>query len=229
MPEFADHLGWFWTIAFLLAFASGSVPMGVLIARRRGVDIRMTGSGNPGATNVGRVLGRRFGVLCFFLDAMKGATPVLLSGWIAGLLGQGAAGLTPVVAWCWLGVACAAILGHCFSPFLGFRGGKGVATGFGSVLAMWPIMTIPAIAAFVVWALVLGLTRLMSLASIVGALVLPATVLAMTLGLENRGAWGSALPFLIVTSLIAALVTFRHRDNIRRIRSGVESRVGGNA
>lgn len=229
MPQFADHLGWFWIGSMLLAYASGSIPMGVMIATRKGVDIRAAGSGNPGATNVGRVLGRRFGILCFCLDALKGATPVLLSGGIAGVLGQGAAGLTPVVSWSWLAVACAAILGHCFSPFLGFRGGKGVATGFGSVLAMWPIMTIPAIAAFVVWALVLGLTRLMSLASIVGALVLPATVLAMTLGLESRGSWSGAVPFLIVTSLIAAFVVFRHRDNIRRLRAGAETRVGGDS
>ncbi len=227
MHPFADHLGWFWIVAILASFASGSVPMGVLIARRRGVDILAHGSGNPGATNVGRVLGRRFGVLCFFLDAIKGGAPVLASGMIAGVLGHGASTLTPVVSWCWLAVACASILGHCFSPFLGFRGGKGVATGFGSVLAMWPVMTIPAIAAFTVWALVLGLTRLMSLASIVGALVLPATVLAMTLGLEDRTSWSGAIPFLIVTSLIAALVAFRHRDNIRRIREGAESRVGG--
>ena len=229
MPNFADHFGWFWISAIVLAYASGSVPMGVLIARRRGVDIRLQGSGNPGATNVGRVLGRRFGILCFVLDALKGAVPVLLSGWIAGVLGLGATGLTSVVAWSWLGVACASILGHCFSPFLGFRGGKGVATGFGSVLAMWPIMTIPAIAAFLVWGLVLGLTRLMSLASIVGALVLPATVLAMALGLEGRASWTGVVPFLVVTSSIAALVVFRHRDNIRRLRAGAEARVGGNA
>lgn len=225
MTEAATHFGWFWWTAIAVAFACGSTPFGVMIARSRGVDIRTHGSGNPGATNVGRVLGRRFGIACFLLDALKGAIPVILAGWLAGVIGQDAGEIAPAAAWGWMSVAVAAILGHCFSPLLGFRGGKGVATGFGSVLAMWPILTIPAIAAFLVWAVILGLTRFMSLASMIGAIVLPATVLAVALG-TGEGAIRGSIPFLVVTGLIAAFVVIRHRGNITRLRQGRESPVG---
>jgi len=227
MIDAASHLGWFWGGSAVAAFACGSIPFGVLIARSKGVDLRTVGSGNTGATNVGRALGRRFGILCFLLDAAKGATPVLLTGWIAGILGMGAASMSPAAAWGWLGVAVAAILGHCFSPWIGFRGGKGVATGFGAVLAMWPVLTIPALSAFLVWSVVLGLTRIMALASMAGALVLPATVLAMAIGGGDRAAsLRGSIPFLVITGLIAAFVIFRHRANIVRLRQGTESRLG---
>ena len=127
MTEAATHFGWFWWTAIAVSFACGSTPFGVMIARSRGVDIRKEGSGNPGATNVGRVLGRRFGIACFLLDALKGATPVLLAGWLSGVIGRDAGEIAPAAAWGWMSVAVAAILGHCFSPFLGFRGGTGVA------------------------------------------------------------------------------------------------------
>ncbi|MBC04562.1 MAG: acyl-phosphate glycerol 3-phosphate acyltransferase [Phycisphaerae bacterium] len=198
-----------------------------MIARSRGVDIRLEGSGNPGATNVGRVLGKPFGIACFFLDAIKGAVPVLLSGWLAGILGTGSNEMTAPAAWGWLLVAIMTILGHCFSPWIGFRGGKGVATGFGAVLAMWPVLTMPAIAAFVVWGLVLLVTRVMSLASIVGSLVLPATVLAMAVVPDTPGANpGASIPFLVVTSLVSALIVFRHRGNLARLQQGRENRLG---
>lgn len=230
MNEAANHLGWFWGIAAIAAFLAGSIPFGVIIARSRGVDLRKVGSGNTGATNVGRALGRTFGIACFLLDALKGATPVLVAGWLAGILGQGAATMTAPAAWGWLGVAVAAILGHCFSPWIGFRGGKGVATGFGAVLAMWPVLTIPAVAAFGVWIAVLGLTRIMALASMAGALVLPATVLAMSIGSGGESAsFVGSLPFLAVTGLIAAFVVFRHRSNIARLRQGTESKLGSDA
>jgi glycerol-3-phosphate acyltransferase PlsY len=229
MIEAADHLGWYWGLSAIGAFACGSVPFGVIIARSKGVDLRTVGSGNTGATNVGRALGRRFGILCFILDALKGAVPVLLAGWIAGILGLGAASMSPAAAWGWLGVAVSAILGHCFSPWIGFRGGKGVATGFGAVVAMWPVLTIPAISAFAVWAVVLGLTRVMALASMAGALVLPATVLAMAIGGDLATSWRGSIPFLAITGLIAAFVIFRHRGNIARLREGTESRLGKSA
>jgi glycerol-3-phosphate acyltransferase PlsY len=227
MIDAADHFGWYWGVSAVCAFACGSVPFGVLIARSKGVDLRSVGSGNTGATNVGRALGRPFGILCFLLDALKGAIPVLLAGWLAGILGTGAASMSSAAAWGWLGVAVFAILGHCFSPWLGFRGGKGVATGFGAVLAMWPVLTIPALSAFVVWAAVLLLTRVMALASMAGVLVLPATVLAMALGGgEDSASLRGSTPFLVITGLIAAFVIFRHRGNIARLRRGTESRLG---
>ena len=100
-----------------------------------------------------------------------------------------------------------------------------MATGFGAVLAMWPVLTVPALAAFLVWSITLGLTRYMSLASMVGGIVLPSTVVAMALGGED-GSLGASLPFLIVTGAIAAFVVFRHRKNLMRIRTGSEPRVG---
>jgi glycerol-3-phosphate acyltransferase PlsY len=223
MNEAALHFGWYWWVWSAIAFFAGSVPFGVIIAKRQGVDIRQRGSGNPGSTNVGRILGKRFGILCFMLDAFKGAAPVLLSGWLGGLLGMAIPSTD--AAWGWLLVAVCAILGHCFSPWIGFRGGKGVATGFGAVLAMWPVLTVPALAAFTVWAITLGLTRFMSLACIVGAIVLPSTVVAMTLGGEG-GSITASLPFLVVTGAIAAFVVFRHRKNLTRILAGAEPRVG---
>lgn len=227
MTDAATSFNWFWWVASALAFLAGSIPFGVMIARARGVDIRLQGSGNPGATNVGRVLGKPFGVACFFLDATKGALPVLMSGWLAGILGAGSDEMTASAAWGWLLVAIMTILGHCFSPWIGFRGGKGVATGFGAVVAMWPVLTMPAIAGFIVWGLVLMVTRLMSLASIVGALVLPATVLALALVPGSPGTdLAASIPFLVVTSLVATLVVFRHRANLVRLRQGREDKLG---
>lgn len=228
MSDAATSFNWFWWTAMAIGFLAGSLPFGVMIARSRGIDIRSEGSGNPGATNVGRVLGKPFGIACFFLDATKGAVPVLLAGWLAGILGNGASEMTASAAWGWLLVAIATILGHCFSPWIGFRGGKGVATGFGAVLAMWPVLTMPAIAGLFVWALVLMVTRVMALASVAGALVLPATVLALALVPGSSGAGLEAsVPFLVITSLVAALVVFRHRSNLVRLRDGKEQKLGG--
>ncbi|MHC4711631.1 MAG: glycerol-3-phosphate acyltransferase [Planctomycetota bacterium] len=147
-----------WIVCIVGAYLIGSIPFGVLIGRVRGVDILQHGSKNPGATNVARLLGRPLGAVCFVLDMGKGAGPVLVAGSIFNLLGRRPASLDPEVAvlsqtemWLWLAVACAAIAGHMCSPFLAFRGGKGVATGFGAMVAMWPVLTFPALGAIVVW------------------------------------------------------------------------------
>ena len=211
-----------WIIWIIIAFFCGSIPFGVLIARSKGVDIRNAGSGNPGATNVGRVLGTGFGVACFLLDAMKGAGPVLLAGSYQGLLGSGLEDLQPASAWCWLATAVAAILGHCFSPWLGFRGGKGVATAFGSMLAMWPVLALPTLIAFLAWAITLAATRFMSLASMVGASILPIVVLIQMI---RTNSFGPGLPFLVVGVLIASFVAYRHRSNISRMREGTEPKL----
>ena len=212
-----------WLLWILVAYACGSIPFGVLIARSQGVDIRSVGSGNIGATNVGRVLGRSFGIACFFLDALKGALPVAFAGWTQGILGNALQDISAQSTWLWLATAMAAILGHSFSPWLGMRGGKGVATGFGATFAMWPVMTIAAGIAFLVWGIMLGLSRMMSLASIIAASTLP-VVVVVEIALE--GAPASGLPFLLVTLLLAAFVTFRHRANIARIRKGEEPKIG---
>jgi acyl-phosphate glycerol 3-phosphate acyltransferase len=136
-----------WLSLLILSFLSGSIPFGLLIARARGVDIRRHGSGNIGATNVWRVLGRGPGLLCFALDVLKGLAPTLGAAWTTGLLGPRAlpGPIDARSAWLWLVVMALAILGHMFSPWVGFRGGKGVATGLGALLGVWPFLTAPAL------------------------------------------------------------------------------------
>lgn len=220
------------TLLFCLwAFACGSVPVGYLIGRARGLDIRQHGSKNIGATNVGRVLGRRLGFACFGLDALKGFVPVAAFGWFHGVLGR--AFVEPVLLWSWLGVMACAVLGHMYTPWLGFKGGKGVATGFGALAGVWPVMGVPVFAAFIVWVLVVKATRYVSLASMLAACTIPAAVAvfprcASALGFDTRSdeiAW----PGVIVGGLLAALVVFKHGANIARLMAGTEARVGGGA
>jgi glycerol-3-phosphate acyltransferase PlsY len=229
-----------WTGCIAGAYLVGSIPFGVLIGRARGIDIRQHGSRNIGASNVGRVLGRRLGLLCFALDAAKGATPVLVTGAVFGLLNGRPASLDPAVRvigtvplCLWLVVAAAAVLGHMFSPFLGFRGGKGVATGLGALAAMWEVLTIPALGALVVWYGVLRMSRYISVASMCAAMslpvgyavsVLPRDAFERPFG-ESIGQIGQGWPPLVMTALMAGLVLFTHRANIARLRRGEEPRV----
>src|SRR5438445_8079815 len=154
-----------------VAYLIGAVPFGYLVARSRGVDIFQEGSGNIGATNVGRVLGKRFGILVFFLDFAKGALPVAVAGWMAGgaeaNLPQNSLEVT---------AGLAAFLGHLFPIYLRFRGGKGVATGAGVVAVLLPV---PAITALLTWVAVLCLTRYVSLASLPAVSVLCAVRCAL--------------------------------------------------
>jgi acyl phosphate:glycerol-3-phosphate acyltransferase len=198
----------------LAAYLVGSVPFGYLVARARGVDLFHAGSGNIGATNVGRVLGLKFGLLVFLLDFAKGAVPVLL----ARLLPQPAdVELPPHTLPVTAGVA--AFLGHLFPVYLRFRGGKGVATGAGVVTVLVPV---PALLAVAAWGLVLALTRYVSLASLTAAAALCGLHLGIT-----RAPWDRqniALTLFCLTG--SALVVVRHRGNIRRLLSGTENRLG---
>ncbi len=209
----------------VLGFAAGSIPFGLILGRAKGIDIREHGSKNIGATNVGRVLGRKYGFLCFALDALKGAVPVLAVWFVlvpahpeqTNLVGM----LMPLVG-------IAAILGHVYSPWVGFRGGKGVATSFGALLAMWPLMTFPALGALVVWIIVLKLFRFVSLASMCAALSLPIllAVRAFVITGANSSPVDAVLPLLIAVTALAFLVIWKHRANITRLRAGTEPRVG---
>jgi glycerol-3-phosphate acyltransferase PlsY len=222
-----------WILWIAAAYLLGSIPFGVLIGRAKGVDVRAHGSKNIGATNVGRVLGRRWGVACFALDVLKGALPVLGAGVERGVIGQAPepAGLSPPEMWAWLAVAAAAIAGHMASLFLGFRGGKGIATSFGAMLAMWPLLTIPALAALALWYAMLKATRYVSLASIAGALSVPAWYLAAIVATSGdadvleRVRYAS--PPLIVTSALALFVVWKHRGNLARLRRGEEPKAKG--
>lgn len=211
---------WLWA---LVGYASGAVPFGLLIGKLHGVDVRKSGSGNLGATNVGRVLGRKWGILCFVLDAIKGTLPVVLAGHFLGLLGK--MDLPPTSALMWMATAVAALLGHVFPVWLKFKGGKGVATGLGVVAGFWPLITLPALAAFATWGLLVLITRYVSLASIVGALCVP-TYLAFYVLATGRS-MASFWPFLVVTLAMALLLVYRHRANIVRLLAGTEPKIGG--
>jgi len=146
------------------AYLVGSVPFGYLMGRARGVDLRTRGSGNIGATNVARVLGRRWGLLCFALDVLKGLAPVLLAGLV--IAGRGASAPGPARQGAWLAVAFGAIAGHVFPVWLRFRGGKGVATSLGVLLGFYPYFTFAGLAALAIWVAVVAVWRYVSLASI---------------------------------------------------------------
>ena len=210
-------------IGFALAFAAGSIPFGLIIARSRGVNIREHGSGNIGATNVGRVLGRPYFFLCFALDMLKGLLPTLGFGLWTGLIGADTLG--PVDLWVWLGVMVAPVFGHMFSPFVGFKGGKGVATGLGTLLGFFPLLTIAGALALGVFLLVLKTWKYVSLASCSAAMSLPVTVAGVLLS-GSMGGLGSGWPVLVVAFVLALLVTLKHKSNISRIRAGTEPKVG---
>lgn len=211
--------------AIPLAFLSGSIPFGLLIARARGVNIRDHGSGNIGATNVWRVLGRGPGLTCFALDVAKGLVPTLGAGLVAGLVGR--ASVPPGEAWLWLAIVGAAVLGHMFSPWIGFKGGKGVATGFGALLGIYPLLTWPAAGALVVWLLVAKVSKFVSLASCLAALSLPAWLFLTIEAMDAEpGRHARALPFYVVVGLLALVVVVRHRANLGRLARGTENRIG---
>ncbi|HEY0171964.1 MAG TPA: glycerol-3-phosphate 1-O-acyltransferase PlsY [Pyrinomonadaceae bacterium] len=192
-----------------LAYLLGSIPFGYLLVRLRGGgDVRRTGSGGTGATNVSRRAGKRVGVLTLLLDALKGTAAVLVA---RTLLGAGD-------EWWVCAAGVAAVLGHVFPVWLRFRGGKGVATGLGVFLVLAPLATACALAVFVV---VVWLWRYVSLGSMTGAAVLPLAVWALgASGVSDR----AAAPVLAVAVTGAALIVFMHRANIGRLLRGEESR-----
>ncbi len=204
------------------AFLLGSIPFGLLIARAKGVDIRAHGSGNIGATNVARVLGLRPGLVCLTLDVLKGLVPTLSFGAASGLLGR--YDLGPGEAWAWLSVFAAPVLGHMFSPFAGFRGGKGVATSLGSLLGVFPTLTLPATGALLIWIAIFLRWRMVGIASCAAAVVLPVLTIA-SFALVGHAREG--VPMFVATGVLGAIVLVKHRDNISRTLAGTEPRFGG--
>lgn len=188
-------------LAVGLSYLLGSVPTGLWLGLwLRGVDIRQSGSHNIGATNALRVLGKPIGVASLVIDILKGVVPVLL--------------FARMSSWDYAPLACglAAIVGHVTSPFVGFRGGKGVATSTGVFLALAPIPTLVAAAVFFA---VVAATRMVSAGSVLAAAVLAGMVLALPNDPVLR----------VVAVAVAALVILRHRGNIQRILTGTEHRL----
>lgn len=200
------------SLTILIAYLLGAVPFGLLIARTYGVpDLRNVGSGNIGATNVYRAAGLRASLWVYILDVSKGALAVFIATRIANdVIGHE---LFLVL------VAIATVLGHVFPVYLGFRGGKGVATALGCLLVIMPVETLIALAAFLVIVLP---TRLISLGSIVAALVLPIVLLI------ERFAMSYAVSdvYLILALVMSLIVMLTHTGNIKRLLTGQEQRIG---
>lgn len=226
-------MAWTWFFCILGAYLVGSIPFGVIIGRFKGINIREHGSRNIGATNVGRVLGRRWGLLCFGLDMGKGAVPVVVAGLLTDTIGQNPMLVPTASLWLWLLVAIAAFCGHMYSLFLNFSGGKGVATAFGVLLAMYPVLTISALAGLVVWIATVLTTRIVSVSSMIAAISIPVVTLIVLRWFGTQAmadvstgdvlARGSAP--LAITIAIALLILWRHRTNIRRLLDGEETRI----
>jgi glycerol-3-phosphate acyltransferase PlsY len=201
----------------LIAFAyfCGALPFGYWAGKMNGIDIREHGSKNIGATNVIRVLGKKVGIPVFVLDALKGAVPTMLAEWwMTYRCGATPNTATLVAVLC----AAAAVLGHTFTFWLGFKGGKGVATTAGSLLGLAPLALGIAFAA---WLITFFASRYVALASIVAAVVLPITMVVL---MTMRGTWNFVL--LGFGAVMGILVVVRHRANIARLLAGTENRFG---
>jgi acyl phosphate:glycerol-3-phosphate acyltransferase len=198
-------------LTVLIAYLLGSIPTGFLVAKARGVDIRAVGSGNIGATNVFRILGKPAGIFVLLADAAKGWLAVfvvakLISGWFFPDAGSTAR------EWFAICAGVAAILGHNYTCWLYFKGGKGIATSAGVLGALVPG---PLLIILSVWIIVFALTRYVSLASISAAFTLPFAAWAV----------GDSLTIILVTAALTALAIYKHKANIRRLINGTESRI----
>jgi glycerol-3-phosphate acyltransferase PlsY len=201
-----------WLLIFILSYVIGSIPSGYLVARSKGIDIRQHGSSNIGAANVARVISKGWGYLVGFCDFLKGFLAVKLGSLIAAhfLLSSVLGGVIAAIA---------CILGHNYTIWLGFKGGKGIATSGGAVLALLPPLVFVSVG--VVWIAVFIIGRYTSLASIIAAMVLPIAVL-LTVAETGTDFW-LLLGFSV---LMAALAIWRHRSNIVRLLNGTENRFG---
>jgi glycerol-3-phosphate acyltransferase PlsY len=197
----------------VISYLVGSIPFGYVIAIAKGVDVRKEGSGNIGATNVGRVLGRKFGAIIFVLDLLKGFVVVLLVPIFVSDIEFPAASDNLLVILCGLCV----LLGHAFPVYLKFKGGKAVATSFGVFIWLAPI---PVAIAFGVWILTVIVSRYVSLGSMAGAIALMGGVIGL-----GSSPFGSGKYLTALSIAVAILITIKHISNIKRIIAGTESRV----
>ena len=220
----------------LLAFLLGSIPFGLFIAKAKGVDIRQHGSGNIGATNVFRVIGKKYGLSCLFLDLLKGFIPVLIAVNLVRIEGH-----HPMIHLGFLDAfalqlpadqqlkgqlvhvlsALAAVLGHNYSPWIGFKGGKGIATSAGVLIGLMPMAIVILVPIFII---TLVATRYVAVASMVSAAALP---ILTHIGARLHGKWDDGTwnkPLLVLSLVIGIMAIWKHRTNIRRLMDGTESR-----
>ncbi|MCD6174881.1 MAG: glycerol-3-phosphate 1-O-acyltransferase PlsY [Planctomycetes bacterium] len=206
----------------LFAYLLGSIPFGFMIAKAHGKDLRLIGSGNIGATNATRALGKKWGYLCLLLDVLKGLIPMLLVPMLNLVDSQTA---SPGRLALWLLVGCAAVLGHVFPIYLKFKGGKGVATSLGIVLGLWPYYTLCGIGVFAIWGVTLLIWRTVSLSSILAAISFPVLLLLAILVHDEPWDFVQLWPLLFMSVLMALLVVARHTENIKRLLNGSESKI----
>lgn len=199
-----------YVLTALIAYLIGSIPTGYLMARAKGVDIRSVGSGNIGATNVFRILGKGPGIVVLLIDALKGFLP---ARFLPALFLPNVAGQDSRYQYLAIVAGFFAIMGHNYTCWLRFKGGKGVATSAGVLIAWVPMALLIALGS---WLVVLGVSRYVSLASILAAVVLPLAV------------WGTGERGLMIgiATVISALAIYKHRANIQRLRAGTENRIG---
>ena len=192
----------------LAAYLIGGIPFGYLIGRLRGIDVRTVGSKNIGATNVFRTVGKKWGLLAFACDVLKGLLPTLAAKAYA----------PTALTWLPLAVGIACVLGHMLTPYMKFRGGKGVATAFGMLIGLIPALVG---VAFLLFAIVFALSHYISLGSCSAA-----AFLAITIWFPILGTAGAAdLPQAILVTLIALFVIWKHRANISRLVHGTENKI----
>jgi glycerol-3-phosphate acyltransferase PlsY len=202
-----------------VAYLVGSIPFGLIVGILKGVDPRTAGSGNIGATNLGRLLGGRYFALVFILDMLKGMLPMLA----AGIVLRRGLSLDSTSYLLWLAVGLAAILGHLFSMFLRFTGGKGVATSAGVMLGLFPYFTVPGLLAIAAFVVIFLITRYVSVGSMLSAAIFPVAyvVIGRSCGWP---VFGGQWPLLAFAILVAAMIIFKHRGNIARLRAGTENK-----
>ena len=195
----------------ILGYLIGSIPVGFILGKlTRGIDIREHGSGSIGMTNVMRTIGVKAGILVFFADMAKGAVAVALAWPIFSSSPE-------MVAWGQMAGGASAVIGHSWPVYIGFRGGKGIATGFGALMVIfWPVGLIT----LAVFLAVVGLSRYVSLGSILGSVIMLVAMIPFVVYSSEPFA------YIVLGLVVVPIVIFRHRDNIGRLLSGTESKIG---
>ena len=211
-----------------VSYLCAAIPFALLIGKAKGVDIRRHGSGNIGATNAWRVLGRPYGLAVFALDFLKGFLPVLIAGSMLhnpdAPWANSEAGINLHLMWVLVAAAC--VLGHVFPIYLKFRGGKGVATSLGVLIAIYPYFTMAALIAFVLWVVVTYATRFVSLGSVTAAIAFPITFAIVAAAKTEDWAGQPLWPLHVFAIIMAVLVVWRHRTNLAHLVRSKESKVG---
>ncbi len=196
-------------VVILISYLAGSIPFSYIAGKLvAGIDLREHGSGNLGASNTFRILGAKVAVLVLLADAAKGFLPVYFAPQLGG-------GATIGMHWLMLAAAFFSVIGHMFSIYLRFTGGKGIATSAGAFLALAPWAFL---GAFVVWVIVFAITRIVSAASICAAIALPVVVYVMGRAHLSNSHWS----ILVLSVAVSAVMLYGHRSNIQRLRSGTE-------